>query len=194
MRYGRRWRRICSLLIVFGGLPGTGKTTLARAIAQDRQAVYLRIDTIEQAIRASGAPAGDVGPSGYLAAYALATENLRLGRSVVGDCVNPLLITRQAWRDVAASAGVPIVEIEVACSDTVEHRRRVETRSIDIPGLVAPTWQQVLDKDYEAWDRPHLVLDTAGETVAVSLERLRATLATTSTGSATPRGYDRPGL
>ncbi len=36
------------MLIVFGGLPGTGKTTLARAFAQRRRATYLRIDTIEQ--------------------------------------------------------------------------------------------------------------------------------------------------
>jgi predicted kinase len=49
------------MLIVFGGLPGTGKTTLARAFAQRRRATYLRIDTIEQALRSSEMLAGDVG-------------------------------------------------------------------------------------------------------------------------------------
>ncbi|NBC95586.1 MAG: AAA family ATPase, partial [Deinococcus-Thermus bacterium] len=34
-------------LIVLGGLPGTGKTTLARAAAAALGAVPLRIDTIE---------------------------------------------------------------------------------------------------------------------------------------------------
>ena len=34
------------LLIVFGGLPGTGKTPLARLIAEERRAAYLRIDII----------------------------------------------------------------------------------------------------------------------------------------------------
>jgi len=60
------------MLIVFGGLPGTGKTTLARAFAQERLATYLRIDTIEQALRSSDVLAGDVGPAGYIVAYALA--------------------------------------------------------------------------------------------------------------------------
>ena len=39
------------MLIIFSGLPGSGKSTIARALAQQLGAVYLRIDTIEQAIR-----------------------------------------------------------------------------------------------------------------------------------------------
>ncbi len=41
------------MLIVFSGLPGTGKTTIANDLAATTGAVYLRIDTIEQAIRNS---------------------------------------------------------------------------------------------------------------------------------------------
>src|ERR1700730_8128564 len=92
------------MLIVFGGLPGTGKTTLARAFAQRRRATYLRIDTIEQALRSSEMLAGDVGPAGYMVAYALAEANLRLDGIVVADSVNPVAITRDAWRKVAAVA------------------------------------------------------------------------------------------
>jgi len=39
------------VLIVFAGLPGTGKTTLARELARDFDCVYVRIDTIECALR-----------------------------------------------------------------------------------------------------------------------------------------------
>ena len=43
-----------AMLIVFGGLPGAGKTAIAQELACELGAVYLRIDSIEQAIRASG--------------------------------------------------------------------------------------------------------------------------------------------
>jgi predicted kinase len=153
-------------LIVFGGLPGSGKTTLARGAVRALAAVYLRIDVIEQALRDSGSLAGDVGPAGYLVAYGLAESNLRLGQSVVADCVNPLGITRAAWRRVAEQSSARLIEIEVICSDKAEHRRRVETRVSDIPGLAPPGWGSVLAHEYETWDQPRLVVDTAGVTVA----------------------------
>jgi len=50
-------------------------------------AVWLRIDSIEQAIRESGVAPGSVDDAGYRAGYAVAEDNLRLGRDVVGDSV-----------------------------------------------------------------------------------------------------------
>ena len=44
------------MLIILSGLPGTGKTTIARQLAHELAAVYLRIDSIEQSIRAAGRP------------------------------------------------------------------------------------------------------------------------------------------
>ncbi len=162
------------MLIAFGGLPGTGKTSLARGFAKVRRATYLRIDTIEQSLRDSGAMHGDVGPAGYVVAYALAEANLRLGGIVVADSVNPLPVTRDAWRDVAARAAVRIVEIEIICSNAAEHRQRVETREIDVAGLTPPTWLQVLAHDYAPWHRPRIVIDTANRSIPDALAELGA--------------------
>ncbi|WP_037171172.1 AAA family ATPase, partial [Rhizobium sp. Pop5] len=139
------------MLIIFGGLPGSGKTTVARALAGRLGGVHVRVDTIEQAIRASGDPSRDVGPAGYVVAYGVAEDNLTLGRLVIADSVNPLEITRDAWLAVAARSKVRAVEVEVICSDKIEHRRRVETRKTDVEGLVKPTWQEVADRVYDDW-------------------------------------------
>ena len=84
------------MLAVFGGLPGTCKTTVVRAVAARCRAAYIRVDAIEQAMRSAGVLAdGKVGPAGYMAAYALAEANLRLGLAAVADCVNPVRETRR---------------------------------------------------------------------------------------------------
>ncbi len=161
------------VLVSLSGLPGAGKTTLARALCSRLGAMHLRIDSIEHALRAIGQ--GD-GPAGYLAAYAVAEDNLRLGHLVVADCVNPLAITRQAWRDAAARAGARIVEVEVVCSDPGEHRRRVEERAPDLPGQRLPTWAGVQACAVERWDCAPVRIDTAGQSLNGCVARVLAAL------------------
>ena len=150
------------VLIVLSGRSGAGKTTIARALSRETGAVHVRIDSIEQALRNAGVTVSD---HGYVVGYAVAEDNLRLGRAVVADSVNPWPLTRTAWRDVAARAGVPALDVEIVCSDAAEHRRRVEHRQADIRGHVLPTWVEVLDRDYRDWDTERLVVDTAGQNV-----------------------------
>jgi predicted kinase len=163
------------LLIIFSGRSGAGKTTIARALAQKIGAVHLRIDTIEQALRATGVR---VEEEGYRVAHAVAADNVRLGRTVIADSVNPWPLTREAWRRVATDAGARFVDVEIVCSDTDEHRRRVESRAADIAGHVLPTWQDVLDRDYRPWDRERLVIDTAVLSVDEAIGQLEAILRT----------------
>lgn len=160
------------MLVIFSGLPGTGKTTLARTLAGRLAAMHLRVDTIEQALRSVARGDDPVGPEGYFVAYAIAADNLRLGRIVIADSVNPLPETRDAWREVGRKAGVATAEVEIVCSDPAEHRRRVETRRADIAGFRLPSWQDVVDRDYRPWDRNRLIIDTAGRGVDRCLSML----------------------
>ncbi|AKA81337.1 AAA family ATPase [Pseudomonas synxantha] len=164
------------MLIVFSGLPGSGKTTIAMELARQIGAVYLRIDVIEQALRDAAVLMGDVGASGYGVANALALSNLRLGQRVIADCVNPVRESRQAWQAVATTAGVELINIQVVCSDQQEHRRRVQSRVGDVPGLTSPTWQSVLVHEYEPWDEPAFRLDTARMTPAQAVATAHAHL------------------
>ena len=164
------------VLIIFGGLPAAGKTTIARELARQIGAMHLRIDSIEQALRDSGAVPEPLNDAGYRIGYAIAEDNLRIGRTVVADSVNPLACTRDAWVEVATRARVNAVEIEVKCSDLDQHRRRVETRSSDISGLRLPTWEEVLAREYQPWNREHLVIDTADRTADKSVRVIRELL------------------
>jgi predicted kinase len=159
-------------LIIFGGFPGVGKTEIARELALQLGAVYLRIDSIEQGLLRSGL-VSQIDDSGYRVAYAMAEEKLRVGQTVVADCVNPLAITRDSWVEVARRAGVPAIEIEVQCSDPNEHRRRVELRKSDIPGLLLPTWEEVLLREYHPWNRDCVRVETANRTPEQNVAWLR---------------------
>ena len=164
------------MLIIFAGLPGTGKTTLAAEIARRIEATYLRIDSIEQAMTNSSLKIHPTEDAGYMAGYALAEDNLRIGGTVVADSVNPWEMTRTEWLEVAERTGHKAIEVEVVCSDPAEHRMRIELRKPDLSSLKLPTWQDVIDRDYHPWNRDHVVIDTAGKTVEQSVDELMTRL------------------
>lgn len=110
------------MLIVMSGLPGVGKTTIARELVRSLSAVHVRIDSIEHVLRQAELV---VEGEGYAIAYAVAADNLRVGRTVVADGVNPWPLAREEWRAVAEQTVVPVLEVEVVCTDETEHRRRV---------------------------------------------------------------------
>jgi len=161
------------MLIILGGLPGVGKTSIARLAAQELGAIHLRIDTIEQAVIDCGVvPSDEMGPVGYVAANRIATDNLRLGHIVIGDSVNPIELSRAAWREAAIIADKPFVQIELICSDVHQHRSRVETRKGDIENLKLPDWQKVCDREYHPWPDVDLVIDTAAQSLCASSDIL----------------------
>lgn len=161
------------MLLIFGGLPGTGKSTIARLLAARLGAVWLRIDSIEQAlIRAKTVTMHDMGPAGYLVAYSIAVDNLRLGNTVIADSVNFIAITRQAWREVATDIDAPFLEIEFTCSDQTQHRHRVENREADISGHILPDWQKVITREYDPWRSASFTLDTSLMTAEEAVEKI----------------------
>ena len=158
------------MLYIFGGLPATGKTELSKYLSFLSGAAHIRIDTIEQELKNCGF--NKLYDEGYKIAFALALENLKNGLSVVADSTNPVLESREAWISVANKASSPYTEIEVICSNEIEHKKRVEKRQTDIPNLLLPSWESVTSRDYHSWKTAHIVIDTAGKTPEQSKKQL----------------------
>jgi predicted kinase len=81
-------------LISFSGLPRAGKTAVAGALAQEISA-SIHVDSIETALKSSGLQIHPAEDSGYLAAVAVAKDNLTIGLDVVADTGNPVELTRR---------------------------------------------------------------------------------------------------
>ncbi|HEY9293865.1 MAG TPA: AAA family ATPase [Microlunatus sp.] len=140
------------LLVLVVGRPGSGKTTLSKALTQALGASYLRLDAIETAIESWRGDRRSVGPEGYAVAFQLARSNLELGRDVIVDAVCPVPESRSAWRDLAADSTARLLVLELVVPDTEEHRRRVHQRRPDMPDQQVPSWSEVLEAEWVAWD------------------------------------------
>lgn len=166
------------ILIIFSGLPGCGKTTLAKLLTQKFKATYLRIDTVEQALR-EVCGINEVEGMGYCLSHKIASENLLIGNIVIADSVNPLKLTRDEWNEVAIKSNASFLNIEIICSDKNIHQQRLKERVSDIKGLKNPTWEEVITRDYHSWDSERIQIDTASMNIQESLEELIKKIHTT---------------
>ncbi|MCA0144761.1 AAA family ATPase [Blastococcus sp. LR1] len=166
------------MLLVISGLPGTGKSTVARAFAARSDCVHVSVDPIEDALLRAGLPRSwETGVAAYEAARAVAELNLGLGRSVVVDAVNDSASARDTWR-TATGAGSGPEFVLLALDDEAEHRRRLAGRRRDLTHVPEPGWGEVTARAaaYEPWpDGECLRVDAArpvDEIVGELLEHL----------------------
>lgn len=159
------------IIFIFSGLPATGKSTLAKLIAKKYNAIYLRIDTIEQGLR--DLCNFDVQGEGYRLSYRITSDNLKLGNNVVSDSCNPIHLTRKEWEDIAKENNSLFINIEIICSDKEIHRNRAEARKNEVKNLRLPTWEEIENREYHPWKDKRIIIDTANKSIDKSFSELK---------------------
>jgi len=152
-------------LIVFSGLPGTGKSTLAEAVGK-RLAIpvfakdWLEAILLQQGLQPSlnGKP---LGYAGYELLAILAERQLMLEQSVILDSVASTQTIRDVWKQLAQKYGADWFVVECICSDEAVHRSRLNMRERNIPGWHELEWADVekVKQYYQPWNEDRLVLD-----------------------------------
>jgi predicted kinase len=139
------------VLILFSGLPGCGKTSLARAVAPSLHLPLFTKDRVQRVLRdeAPGTPL----IVGYHLLLDQADEQLGLGTSVILDAVFPRAGFRQAAMQIAARQGATPRAIECICSDEALWRARMVDRVEYAPGWQPLGWAEVerLRVEWEPW-------------------------------------------
>jgi predicted kinase len=170
-------------LIVFSGLPGTGKSALAEGVARELGIPVFAKDWLEATLlRCELVPFNKekpLGSAGYQLLTTLAERQLMLGQSVILDSVASTESIRSSWKQLAAKYEADWLVIECICLDENIQRARLKRRQRHIPSWHELDWAGVeAVKSYFApWDEARLVVDAivpVGENLKTILDWLKS--------------------
>ena len=127
------------VLVQLSGVPGSGKSRLARSIAEATGFVVVDTDVLKSSIVGSGVPVAAAGPVTYGAALALAQDLLEQGRTVVLDSPCRYRQLLDSGRRKAGALGVRYAFIELWVRDWSVVLGRLDERSPRVSQVASAT-------------------------------------------------------
>jgi predicted kinase len=162
-------------LILFAGLPGTGKSTLAETLAQTSGIPVFSLDWLLGALTPFNILTNDnAAEIGYTLIETLVKRQFMMGQSAILDTPAHTTQLRTRWMGTTDQFDVEVYKIETICSDQDLHRSRVESRKRNIPGWHEITWKHVekMRSAWESWDEHHLIVD-AVDSLESNLDKIQ---------------------
>lgn len=149
-------------LVVMRGYPGTGKSTIARAISTALHAPLIDRDILRQKAVDIFGNVPHVGRFSYELMFALAEEQLSLGLSVVVDTPLTYRTTYEQAKELAQSFHVPMVVVHCQCPPEVQ-KIRLEGRVGKVSEFQITSWKEWMQwkPRFEDFDDDGCIVDTS---------------------------------
>jgi predicted kinase len=148
--------------VVMRGFPGTGKSTIARAIATALQAPLIDRDILRQKAVDLFGNLPQVGRFSYELMFTLVEEQLRLGLSVVVDTPLTYRTTYEQAKELARNFQTPMLVVHCQCPPEVQ-KRRLEGRKGKVSEFQITSWEEWMQwkPRFENYDDGGCLIDTS---------------------------------
>lgn len=148
-------------LVAVCGLPGTGKTTVAEAIAERLGAERLRTDVVRKELFPDPEYTEEEVSAVYREVLDRARERLEAGESVVVDATFQDVRYREWARERAADAGADFELVVVECDEDVA-RERIRSRTEDESDADVDVYD-IFAETFDPVEMDHDTIDNSGD-------------------------------
>lgn len=150
------------VLLLLSGLPGTGKSFLARRLAEALPFVIIESDVVRKILFPQPLYTAQESRWVHRTCHALMAKLLKRGVRVIYDATNLIEYHRELVYRIAQKAGARLVVVKTVASEEVV-RERLRARQEEARELSDADWRvyRRMASRQEQVSHPHLVIDTS---------------------------------